>query len=133
MHWTFLSGLRLYPVFGESPKPLGEAFTKLVKLIIAPVIFITVAAGIAHLKDMRRLGALAGKAMGYFIVAPSFALVRGLIIANVVRPVAGMNVDPATLDSSAVADYVSKSHDQSIAVFSLKVIRKTFGGAVRLG
>lgn len=122
-----------YPAFGESLKPLGDAFIKLVKMIIAPVIFITVATGIAHLKDMRRVGALAGKSMGYFIVVSSFALVLGLIVANVVRPGAGMNVDPATLDSSAVADYVSKSHDQSIVAFLLNVIPKTFVGAFAEG
>jgi aerobic C4-dicarboxylate transport protein len=122
-----------YPAFGESLKPLGDAFIKLVKMIIAPVIFITVATGIAHLKDMRRVGGLAGKAMGYFMVVSSFALVLGLIVANVVRPGAGMNVDPATLDTSAVADYVSKSHDQSIVAFLLNVIPKTFVGAFAEG
>jgi aerobic C4-dicarboxylate transport protein len=122
-----------YPAFGESLKPLGDAFIKLVKMIIAPVIFITVATGIAHLKDMRRVGSLAGKAMLYFIIVSSFALVLGLLVANIVRPGAGMNVDPATLDTSAVADYVLKSHDQSIVGFLLNVIPKTFVGAFAEG
>ncbi len=122
-----------YPKFGESLKPLGDAFIKLVKMIIAPVIFITVAAGIAHLRDMRRVGALAGKAMAYFIVVSSFALALGLIVANVVRPGAGMKVDPATLDATAVADYVSKSHDQTVLGFAMNIIPKTFVGAFAEG
>jgi len=122
-----------YPAFGESLKPLGDAFIKLVKMIIAPVIFLTVATGIAHLSDMRRVGSLAGKAMAYFIVVSSFALVLGLLVGNVVRPGAGMNVDPATLDTSAVADYVSKAHDQTIIGFLLNVIPKTFVGAFAEG
>lgn len=122
-----------FPKFGESLKPLGDAFIKLVKMIIAPVIFITVAAGIAHLRDMRRVGALAGKAMAYFIVVSSFALALGLIVANVIQPGAGMKVDPATLDAKAVADYVSKSHDQTVLGFAMNIIPKTFVGAFAEG
>ncbi len=122
-----------FPKFGESLKPLGDAFIKLVKMIIAPVIFITVAAGIAHLRDMRRVGALAGKAMAYFIVVSSVALALGLIVANVIQPGAGMKVDPATLDAKAVADYVSKSHDQTVLGFAMNIIPKTFVGAFAEG
>ncbi|MES2835585.1 MAG: cation:dicarboxylase symporter family transporter, partial [Pseudomonadota bacterium] len=118
-----------WPVFGESLKPLGDAFIKLVKMIIAPVIFLTVATGIAHLRDLGRLGKVVGKAFAYFLTFSTLALVVGLIVANVVRPGAGMNIDPATLDAGAVATYAAKAHDTSLTGFLMNIIPDTVAGA----
>ena len=113
-----------WPAFGESLKPLGDAFIKLVKMIIAPVIFLTVATGIAHLRDLGKLGKVVGKAFAYFLTFSTLALIIGLIVANVVRPGAGMNVDPATLDPAAVTTYVQKAHETDIVAFLMNIIRE---------
>ena len=89
-----------FPEQGAALQPLGTAFIKLVKMIIAPVIFLTVTTGIANVKDLTGLGRVTAKAFGYFFVMSTFALILGLIVANVVRPGAGMNIDPATLDTA---------------------------------
>ncbi len=84
-----------YPDIGTSMKPLGDAFIKLVKMIIAPVIFLTVSTGIAGMSDLKKVGRVAGKAMLYFLTFSTLALIVGLIVANVVQPGAGMNIDAA--------------------------------------
>jgi aerobic C4-dicarboxylate transport protein len=117
------------PDFAVALKPLGDAFIKLVKLIIAPVIFLTVAAGIASMSSMARLGSTTAKAMGYFLVVSTLALVVGLVVANVVRPGEGMGVDPRTLDSAAVSGYVGKVEEQDLVSFLLAIIPDTFVGA----
>jgi aerobic C4-dicarboxylate transport protein len=94
-----------YPDIGTALKPLGDAFIKLVKMIIAPVIFLTVATGIAGMSDLQKVGRVAGKAMLYFLVFSTLALAVGLLVANVIQPGAGMHIDPATLDTKAVASY----------------------------
>ncbi|WP_337188595.1 dicarboxylate/amino acid:cation symporter [Phenylobacterium sp.] len=119
----------VWPTTGEALKPLGDAFIKLVKMIIAPVIFLTVVTGIAGMRDLSKVGGVAGKAFAYFIVVSSFALVVGLVVANVVRPGAGMNIDPASLDAAAVAGYASKSHDMTIVGFLMDIIPSTVAGA----
>lgn len=119
----------VWPSFGESLKPLGDAFIRLVKMIIAPVIFLTVATGIAHLRDLGRLGKVVGKAFAYFLTFSTLALIVGLVVANVVRPGAGMNVDPATLDPTAVAQYADKAHETSIVGFLMNIIPETVVGA----
>mgnify|MGYP000421502183 CR=1 FL=1 len=118
-----------YPATGEAMKPLGDAFIKLVKMIIAPVIFLTIVTGIAGMRDLGKVGGVALKAFAYFFTVSTFALVVGLIVANVVQPGAGMNVDPATLDAAAVQDYAAKSHDLSIVGFLMDVIPATVAGA----
>ena len=118
-----------WPVFGESLKPLGDAFIRLVKMIIAPVIFLTVATGIAHLRDLGKLGKVVGKAFAYFLTFSTLALIVGLVVANVVKPGAGMNVDPATLDPAAVQTYVAKAHDTDIVAFLMNIIPETVVGA----
>ena len=130
-----LGGLigHFWPAFGESLKPLGDAFIKLVKMIIAPVIFLTVATGIAHLRDLKDVGRVAGKAFAYFLTFSTLALIVGLMVANVVRPGAGMNVDPATLDPSAVAQYSEAAHDQTITGFLMHIIPDTIVGAFAEG
>ena len=117
------------PDFAVALKPLGDAFIKLVKLIIAPVIFLTVAAGIASMSSLARLGSTTAKAMGYFLVVSTLALVVGLVVANVVRPGEGMGVDPRTLDSAAVSGYVGKVEEQNLVSFLLAIIPDTFVGA----
>ncbi|MGW8704846.1 dicarboxylate/amino acid:cation symporter [Brevundimonas sp. NPDC055814] len=117
------------PTTGESFKPLGDAFIKLVKMVIAPVIFLTIVTGIAGMRDIRKVGGVALKALGYFLVVSTFALILGLIVANVVRPGAGMNIDPASLNAGAVQQYVQAAHDSTIVGFLMHVIPNTVAGA----
>ncbi len=119
----------LWPATGAALKPLGDAFIKLVKMIIAPVIFLTVTTGIAGMRDLGKVGGVAAKAFGYFIVVSSFALVLGLTVANVVQPGAGMHIDPATLDAGAVRAYAAKSHDMTVVGFLMDIIPSTVAGA----
>src|SRR3982074_2383948 len=91
-----------YPETGTATKPLGDGFIKLIKMIIAPIIFCTVVVGIAGMEDMKKVGKTGGYALLYFEIVSSIALLVGLTIVNVVQPGAGMNVDPATLDQKAV-------------------------------
>ena len=118
-----------YKGLGEQLKPLGDAFIRLVKMVIAPVIFLTVSVGIAHLRDLSKVGRVAAKAFAYFITFSTLALIVGLIVANVVKPGAGMNVDPATLDPAAVAQYAAKAHDTTVVGFLMNIIPETVVGA----
>ncbi len=118
-----------YPELGASLKPLGDAFIKLVKMIIAPVIFLTVATGIAGMSDLQKVGRVAGKAMLYFLTFSTLALVIGLVVSNVVQPGTGMHIDPATLDTKAIATYAEKAHDQTIVGFLMGIIPTTIVGA----
>ena len=122
-----------WPTVGESLKPLGDGFIKLVKMIIAPVIFLTLVTGIAGVREMAAVGRVAGKAFAYFLFFSTLALIIGLIIANVVQPGAGMNVDPATLNSGAIADYAEKAHETSITGFLLDIIPTTMVSALTEG
>jgi aerobic C4-dicarboxylate transport protein len=121
------------PELGASLKPLGDAFIKLVKMIIAPVIFLTLATGIAGMRELGEVGRVAAKAFVYFLFFSTLALVLGLIVANIVQPGAGMHIDPATLDPQAVADYSAKAHEQSITGFLLAIIPTTLLSAVAEG
>src|SRR6188768_689426 len=114
-----------WPDIGASLKPLGDAFVKLVKMIIAPVIFLTVTTGIAGMSDLKKVGRVAGKAFAYFITFSTLALIVGLIVGNFVAPGAGLNIDPASLDGSAVADYAAKAHDTSVVGFLSGIIPST--------
>mgnify|MGYP001610994544 CR=1 FL=1 len=119
-----------WPETGISLKPLGDAFIKLVKMIIAPVIFLTIVTGIAGLRELSTVGRVVGKAFAYFITVSTLALIVGLIVANVVQPGAGMNIDPATLDTSKIADYAAKAHDQTITGFLMNIIPTTLPSAL---
>jgi len=114
-------------------KPLGDAFIKLVKMVIGPVIFITVTSGIAGMSSLASLGSTTGKALLYFFVVSSLALVIGLVVANLIRPGEGMGVDPATLDPEVVSGYVGKAEEQTITGFLLSIIPDTFVGALTSG
>ncbi|HSX56993.1 MAG TPA: dicarboxylate/amino acid:cation symporter [Sphingomonas sp.] len=120
----------VWPEAGAGLKPLGDAFIKLVKMIIAPVIFLTLVTGIAGMTELRSVGRVAGKAFAYFLFFSTLALIVGLIVANTVQPGAGMNVDPASLDTGAVNDYVAKAHDSSIVAFLMAIIPTTLVSAL---
>ena len=121
------------PSTGEALKPLGDGFIKLVKMIIAPVIFLTIVTGIAGMRDLARVGRVALKAFVYFLFFSTLALIVGLIVANVVRPGAGLNIDPATLDATKVSDYASKAHETTLTGFLLDIIPDTFLSALTVG
>ena len=123
----------LWPDFGASLKPLGDGFIKLVKMIITPVIFLTVVTGIAGMADLKAFGRVGGKAMAYFLTFSTLALVIGLVVGNVARPGDGLNVDPATLDTSAVASYVSAAKEQTVTEFILHIIPDTAFSAFTSG
>ncbi|PHM61671.1 dicarboxylate/amino acid:cation symporter [Xenorhabdus ishibashii] len=114
-----------YPDIGASLKPLGDAFIKIVKMIIAPVIFLTVVTGIAGMNNIKKVGNVAAKSMLYFLTFSTIALVIGLIIANIVRPGDGLNISPNSLDSSKVIGYVEKAHESSIVDFFMNIIPDT--------
>ncbi len=120
------------PWIAEYLNPLGLAFVKLVKMIIAPVIFLTIVIGIAGMRDMGKLGRVALKAFAYFIFFSTLALIVGLIVGNVFQPGAGMNVDIATLDPGQVErvqGYEKQSHDITVVGFLSDIIPTTFVGA----
>lgn len=114
-----------FPEFGESLKPLGEAFIKMVKMIIAPVIFLTVVTGIAGMKNIGSVGRVTGKAMIYFLTFSTLALIVGLIVGNVIEPGHGLNIDPSTLHSTKVDEYAAKAHESSITGFLINIIPDT--------
>jgi aerobic C4-dicarboxylate transport protein len=122
-----------YPELATKMKPLGDGFIKLIKMIIAPVIFCTVVAGIAGMQDMKKIGRVGGKALLYFEVVSTFALAIGLIVANVIRPGDGFNANPATLDTKAIAQYTEKAHSQNTVDFLLNIIPNTFVDAFAKG
>jgi len=114
-----------FPQTGEAMKPLGDAFIKAIKMIIAPIIFLTVVHGVASMDDMKKVGKTGGYALLYFEVVSTIALIVGLTIVNVVQPGAGMNVNPATLDQKGIAAYTQPGQMQSTTDFLLNVIPTT--------
>ena len=121
------------PKLGVDLKPLGDGFIKLVKMIIAPVIFCTVVHGIAGMQDMKKVGRVGGKALLYFELVSTLALVIGLLVANIARPGAGFNADLSTLDTKAVDSFAAKAHAQSTVEFILNIIPTTFIDAFAKG
>jgi len=111
-----------FPAAGASMKPLGDAFIKLVRMIVAPVVFCTVVVGIAGVGDVKAVGKAGILTLIYFEIVSTIALVMGLIVVNIVKPGAGMNVDPAALDAGAVAQYVTAGRGQHITDFLLGII-----------
>jgi aerobic C4-dicarboxylate transport protein len=122
-----------YPETGASLKPLGDGFIKLIKMIIAPIIFCTVVVGIAGMEDMKRVGKTGGYALLYFEVVSTIALVIGLVIVNVVQPGVGMNVDAASLDTKSIAAYTAPGKMQGTVDFLLSVIPNTVVDAFAKG
>jgi aerobic C4-dicarboxylate transport protein len=121
------------PALGAAMKPLGDGFIKLVKMLIAPIVFTTVVTGIAKMGDLKRVGRIGLKGIVYFEVLTTFALVLGLIVGKTVRPGAGMNVEPAKLDTSAIASYTSSGHSLSTTDFLLNIIPKDVADAFARG
>ena len=103
-------------------KPLGDGFIKLVKMIITPVIFLTIVTGLAGMSSLRGVGSVVGKAFAYFLVFSTLALILGMVVANVIHPGAGMNIDPASLDASKIADYSAKAHETTLTGFVMNII-----------
>jgi aerobic C4-dicarboxylate transport protein len=122
-----------YPVFAAQMKPFGDAFIKLIKMLIAPIIFCTVVHGIASMEDMKKVGRVGIKALIYFEVMTTIALIIGLVVVNVWRPGAGMNVDAAALDTRGIATYTARAGQQSTVDFLMHVIPNTVVGAFAEG
>ncbi|MCA1931617.1 dicarboxylate/amino acid:cation symporter [Rheinheimera sp.] len=111
-----------YPEFGTAMQPLGTAFIKLIKMIIAPIIFCTVVVGIAGMEDMKKVGKTGGYALLYFEIVSTIALIIGLVVINLVKPGVGMHIDPASLDQHSISKYTAPDQMQSTTDFLLNVI-----------
>ncbi len=122
-----------YPGNAVDMKPLGDGFIKLIKMIIAPVIFCTVVSGIAGMEDMKKIGRVGGKALLYFEIVSTFALMIGLVVANVIRPGDGFNANPATLDTKAIAEFTVKAKSQNTTDFIMNIIPNTVVDAFAKG
>ncbi len=121
------------PALAAQMKPLGDAFIALVRMLIGPVVFCTVVHGVAGMNDMRRVGRVALKAIVWFELITSVALLLALVAVNLLKPGAGMNVDLHTVDVSAVADYTARAHKQGVVEFLQAIVPSTFVGAFTHG
>jgi aerobic C4-dicarboxylate transport protein len=122
-----------FPKTGDALQPLGDAFIQAIRMIIAPVIFCTVVAGIARMGDLRRVGRVALKAIAYFEIATTMALVLALFAVNVLRPGAGMHVDPASISTDAIKTYAAQANQTSVSGFLLHIIPSSAVGAFAAG
>lgn len=113
------------PEKAQNFKVLGDGFIALVKMIIAPVIFITVSTGIASMSDLKQVGRVTGKAFMYFLTFSTLALVIGMVVSNVVQPGHGMHVDPKALDPKSIQDYVDATKEHTLTNFILDIIPKS--------
>jgi len=121
------------PSVGEQMKPLGDTFIKLIKMLIAPIIFCTVVSGIASMQNLKRIGRVGLKSIIYFEVLTTLALIIGLIGVNLLKPGVGMHIDPASLDATAIAGYAKAAHDQSVVGFLTHIVPSTVFGAFTEG
>ncbi len=121
------------PTLAESMKPLGDGFIRLVKMMIAPIIFVTIVTGIAGMQDTKKVGRVGIKAILYFEVVSTLALIIGLIVVNLFQPGVGMNVDPQTLDQTAVAKFVKPAHGHGVVDFFMNIIPENIIGALAEG
>ena len=122
-----------YPTLGEQMKPFGDAFIKMIKMLIAPIIFCTVVHGIAGMEDLKRVGRVGIKALIYFEVVTTLALIVGLVIVNILQPGAGMNVDAKAIDTKSIQIYTTKAGQQGTVEFFLNIIPATVVGAFAEG
>src|SRR5262244_3173124 len=122
-----------YPELGEQMKPLGDAFIKTIKMIIAPIIFCTVVHGIASMDDLKKVGRVGLKALIYFEAVTTLALIVGLLVVNILQPGAGMAVDARTLDTKSIQAYTTKAGQQSTVEFLMHIIPNTVVGAFAEG
>jgi aerobic C4-dicarboxylate transport protein len=121
------------PSMAVAMKPLGDAFIRLISMIITLIIFCTVVTGIAGMEDMKKVGRVGGKALLYFEIVSTLALLIGLVVGNVVHPGSGFNVNPATLDPKAVAEYAGQAKAQSVTEFLMHIIPSTIVDAFAKG
>ncbi len=119
-----------YPDFATELKPLGDAFIRLIKMMIAPIIFCTIVSGIAGMQDTKKVGRVGLKAIIYFEIVTTLALITGLIVINILKPGNGMHVDIASLDSKAVDDYISQGKSQTVTEFILNIIPENIVNAL---
>lgn len=119
----------LYPGLGQSLRPLGDGFIKLIKMLLAPIIFGTIVVGIAKAGNLREVGRIGIKALVYFEVVSTLALAIGLVVVNVMKPGAGMNVDPSTLDAQSLATYTTAAREQGAAGFFMNIIPSSVADA----
>src|ERR1700761_6019272 len=122
-----------YPNLGKALKPLGDGFIALIKMMIAPVIFCTVVHGISSMGDLKRVGRVGLKALIYFEVVSTVALAVGLIVGELLKPGAGFNIDPATIDPKSVATYVTKAKEEGIVAHLMGIIPDSYIGALARG
>jgi aerobic C4-dicarboxylate transport protein len=122
-----------YPSLGEAMKPLGDAFIKMIKMVIAPIIFFTVVHGIASMKDMKKVGRVGLKALIYFELVTTAALIIGLIVINLWKPGVGMAVDPSAIDTKSIVSFTAKAKEQSTVHFLMDIIPSTVVGAFATG
>lgn len=122
-----------YPSFAIELKPLGDGFIKLIKMMIAPIIFCTIVTGIAGMQNTKKVGRVGIKAILYFEVVTTLALIIGLIVINVLKPGVGMNVDPASLDTKSVENFITESKSQSVGDFLLHIIPENIVNALSTG
>src|SRR5438876_4754305 len=122
-----------YPHLGEQMKPLGDGFIKLIKMLIAPIIFCTVVHGIASMEDLKKVGRVGLKALIYFEVVTTLALIVGLVVINVLQPGSGMNVDPRAIDTKSIQAYTTKAGQESTVDFLMHIIPNTVVGAFAEG
>ncbi len=122
-----------YPALGEQMNPLAVGFVKLVKMVIAPIIFVTVVVGIGKLNDTAEVGRIGLKAIIYFEILTTLAMLIGLIVGHVVQPGTGLNADPATLDAKAISQYTSNAAHQTVTDFLLAIIPDSVVGAFAKG
>ncbi|MFD1971617.1 dicarboxylate/amino acid:cation symporter [Trinickia caryophylli] len=121
------------PSLAVKMKPLGDAFIKLIKMVIGPIIFCTVVTGIAGMGDMKKVGRVGGKALLYFEVVSTFSLVVGLVAGHLFRPGAGFNLNPAAIDTKALAGYTTAAQHQNTVDFLLHIVPDTFASAFSTG
>ncbi len=119
-----------YPNFAVELKPLGDGFIKLIKMMIAPIIFCTIVTGIAGMQNTKKIGSVGLKAILYFEVVTTFALIIGLVVINVLKPGVGMNIDPSTLDTKAVENFIAQGETQSLKDFIINIIPENIVNAL---
>lgn len=122
-----------YPSFAIQLKPLGDGFIKLIKMMIAPIIFCTIVTGIAGMQNTKKVGRVGLKAILYFEVVTTIALIIGMVVINILQPGKGMNIDPASLDASSVDSFISESKSQSVGDFLLHIIPENIVNAISTG
>ncbi len=123
----------MYPTLGTDMKPLGDAFIKLIKMIIGPIIFCTIVCGIAGMGDMKKVGRVGGKALLYFEAVTTFSLFFGILLVELLKPGSGMNIDPSTLDASSVSMYAQAAQAHTVGQFLMNIIPDTVVDAFAKG